>query len=385
MGETSLIVKEQLDIKVLFTPKGTSEILAEIRKKVDEFETDITTDAGRKAIASNAYLIARSKTLLDGIGKDLGDDHRKALKAIDAQRKTMRDTLDEWKDNYRAPLTKWEEEEKEKEAIRVAERKHWIACINEHGEIDYNTDSDTIKTRIKLVENMIVDEKYQEFQQDAKLAKEAVLTRLVDALQKRLTWEREEKEHKAEAERQEKIRKEQQEAQAKIDAENKRIAEERAKLEEQKVSVRSQRLYSIGLSFDGQGLQFIYRDVNVHWTEITCMTDEEFDALIEKITPIIKARKTEEKIEMEREAKEKSEREAKEKEETERRETEEKARSEALQPDKEKLFNWLQMFYDTTIIPNPNLSTDEGKAFFDKAWAELDMFIHKKSNELASF
>ena len=44
---------------------------------------------------------------------------------------------------------------------------------------------------------------------------------------------------------------------------------------------RSMRLFDIGLQWNGS--QFYNEDVFVHWTELTCDTDEEFDRKIAKI------------------------------------------------------------------------------------------------------
>jgi hypothetical protein len=37
---------------------------------------------------------------------------------------------------------------------------------------------------------------------------------------------------------------------------------------------RCDKLTNLGLRYDGQ--QFIYQDINFHWTDIVCMTDAEF-------------------------------------------------------------------------------------------------------------
>jgi len=38
---------------------------------------------------------------------------------------------------------------------------------------------------------------------------------------------------------------------------------------------RLDKLTTLGLLFNGQA--FVYDDINFHWTDIVCMTDEEFD------------------------------------------------------------------------------------------------------------
>jgi hypothetical protein len=39
--------------------------------------------------------------------------------------------------------------------------------------------------------------------------------------------------------------------------------------------IRSQKLFKLGLKFNGT--DFLYEDINFHWTDLVCMSDEEFD------------------------------------------------------------------------------------------------------------
>lgn len=92
---------------------GLDEILEKIRKEATAETFDISTKTGREAMASNAYKVARSKTLIDDMGKKLGEDARKTLDAINADRKKAVDYLNALKDEVRAPLTALENAEKE--------------------------------------------------------------------------------------------------------------------------------------------------------------------------------------------------------------------------------------------------------------------------------
>jgi hypothetical protein len=56
-----------------------------------------------------------------------------------------------------------------------------------------------------------------------------------------------------------------------------------------KTEERSDRLHGLGMKFNGS--EFFKEDFNVHWTEISCDTDEEFDAKIEKIKAEMRRRK----------------------------------------------------------------------------------------------
>jgi len=42
---------------------------------------------------------------------------------------------------------------------------------------------------------------------------------------------------------------------------------------------RLKKLYKLGLMFNGSAL--VYKDINFHWTDTLCMTDEKFDKAYE--------------------------------------------------------------------------------------------------------
>lgn len=91
---------------------GIDALLAKIAAEAKSFTPDISTPQGRKEIASVAYKVAKSKTLLDDMGKALGEDAKRKVDAINADRKKVRDNLDALKDEVRKPLTDWENAEK---------------------------------------------------------------------------------------------------------------------------------------------------------------------------------------------------------------------------------------------------------------------------------
>ena len=112
---TQLVTIEKADALAVFTtPAKMEPVLAQVRARIDAFEADVSTEAGRDAIRSIAYSVARSKTYLDGVGKELVDEQKKIPNLIDAARRRIRDTLDTWKDEVRKPLTEWEVAEKER-------------------------------------------------------------------------------------------------------------------------------------------------------------------------------------------------------------------------------------------------------------------------------
>jgi len=135
MTDTALILKENLTELALFTTeKSVTQVLTQI-EKLAALDTvyDMTCPKGRKACASMAYRIARTKTLLDGYGKDLVAPRKAELASIDSRRKVLKDALTEMQKTVRAPLDEHELKEKaeaEKKRVAMNERLRTLADMN---------------------------------------------------------------------------------------------------------------------------------------------------------------------------------------------------------------------------------------------------------------
>lgn len=100
-----------IDPALLFTDAGIRPLVAEVDRRIKEFVPDISTDEGRKGVASFAYAIARTKTTVDNLGKEYVAKLKDMPKKVDAVRKQWRDLLDIKKEQVRKPLTDWEQEQ----------------------------------------------------------------------------------------------------------------------------------------------------------------------------------------------------------------------------------------------------------------------------------
>ena len=65
------VPEKKTALEVYKTENGLDPWIAKIRKEVESFVPDVTTKKGRDAIASIAYKVAKSKTALDNLGKEL--------------------------------------------------------------------------------------------------------------------------------------------------------------------------------------------------------------------------------------------------------------------------------------------------------------------------
>lgn len=90
-------------------------LVRELNEWISSAEVDLSTDKGRKAVASRAALIARRKTAIDEHGKSLNEERRKEINAVDAVRREVRNKLDELRDLARKPLTDWEQAEQRRQ------------------------------------------------------------------------------------------------------------------------------------------------------------------------------------------------------------------------------------------------------------------------------
>ena len=114
----------------------SEEIISRIESEARSIVPDLSTDKGRKAIASTARRVSTSKVALDNLGKDLVSDWKTKAKGVDAERKLIRDRLDALRDEIRQPLTDWEDAEKAKEQ---AEREAAELLYDHEQAISENT------------------------------------------------------------------------------------------------------------------------------------------------------------------------------------------------------------------------------------------------------
>jgi hypothetical protein len=242
-------IEESNAMEVFISPNGLDPFLAKVRAEIDGFTPDIATKKGRDAVASIAHKVAKSKTYLDNVGKELVSKLKEQPKLVDAERKRMRDLLDAWKDEVRKPLTEWEEAEKN----RVAKHEHSISKIVNYRLFEIEISSCTLQKLLKELESISIDSSYEEFELEARKQKEASLAFLNAELPKILAKEAEQAElaalrkaaeAQAQKDREEKIARDAAEK-AKAEAENaanaEREASERRELDAKLAAERAER------------------------------------------------------------------------------------------------------------------------------------------------
>jgi len=344
---TELIVVEKLVPATLFFEGGLTEIMDGIRAKLDEFEGDVSTDAGRKEIVSMAYKVSRSKSLLDAMRKDLISDAKAKIDKANGAWKPAKETLDQWRDEVRQPVTDWEAEEKRKDEERAAAIQARLDELRLLSTDPLKLTASDLKSVISQIEAFeITPDVFFDQTPEANRQKQEKLIAACEALETRERLDREEAERKAENERlakvkaeQDKIAAEQAAAQAKIDEANRKIQEEKdaLKAEQEKAERQKER--------------------------------EEFERQA--------------KIKAEANAKAAAEQAEKDRVEKEKADAAEKARQEALKPDREKLEAFAQFLVDGISFPDVGSIKAKGILHYAKnALGDLSNWIYDEAQRL---
>ncbi|CNE40056.1 cell envelope biogenesis protein TolA [Yersinia kristensenii] len=127
----SIVIEAKNALAVFTQPDHIESILQQVEKEVNSFVPDVSTKKGRDAIASLGLKVAKTKTYLDGLGKDLVTEYKEVPKKIDASRKTVRDRLDTLKEKVLLPKLEYEAEQE-----RIAAEAAYAAMWQEAHEMD---------------------------------------------------------------------------------------------------------------------------------------------------------------------------------------------------------------------------------------------------------
>ncbi len=193
------------------------EVVGQVRTAALAIVADAETAKGRKELRSVAYAVARSKTTLDNMGKELVSDLKEKAKRVDLIRKGIRDELDALKSEVLAPVDAWDAR------VRAVEQR--IDQIRNLGDVRIDESADAIRVRLMRLEELH-DQEFDDMGRGEELAGEVatVRTLLVSAIREK--EQREAEQAELARLREEKAKRDAEEARAK--AEQARIAREQA-------------------------------------------------------------------------------------------------------------------------------------------------------------
>lgn len=176
---TKLAIPEitQSNAPEVFTTGGLTPFVERVASEVKGEVPDLTTDKGRKRIASLAMQVSRSKTAIEKPGREYLR-HIKALpKTVEAELREFVNAMDALRDEVRAPLSEWEAAEKarvEAHEVKLNSIRNWLNADHEYTSAE-------LKAEIDRLVALPVDD-MEEFADSAALAKEATHSRLVQML-----------------------------------------------------------------------------------------------------------------------------------------------------------------------------------------------------------
>jgi colicin import membrane protein len=183
MNAIVIIDTDALTPAAVFAPGGVEGIISKLETDVRAIDRDISTEEGREAVKSLAYKVARSKTALDEMGKDLVAGIKKQAATIDAERRIIRDRLDALKNEVRDPLTAWETAEE----TRISEHERLLVDILQ--PVNPAAPSTDLAAEIKNTAALL-DRDWQEFKPRADEAIHDAIGRLETALDVAIQRER---------------------------------------------------------------------------------------------------------------------------------------------------------------------------------------------------
>lgn len=143
-----MLDQQTIDFRAAFKEKGRIEkIIADVEKEAAKFQPDLSTHSGRAKIASEAHKVRKVKTAIDSAGKELTDEWRKKVDAVNAVRRLAKDRLGALAAQIRKPLDDWEaEEEARKERIEARFQRLRDLAVVPHGST-----SDDVRERLAEV------------------------------------------------------------------------------------------------------------------------------------------------------------------------------------------------------------------------------------------
>ena len=243
------VIDQNVIVAAFQKENGTKSLYEQIANNARSIVFNMNDKKERDALKSYAYNLARTKTTVDNYGKELVSGIKAQAAVIDADRKFWRDNMDLLQEEIRKPLTDFENAEK----ARIKRLEDEVAVIKMPANLCGEWDAASIKDAIQTLENKVIDSSFEEFEQEAKLAKFETLEKLRTALAAREKYEAEQAElerlrkeqlEREQRERDERIAKEAADK-ARIEAEAKALAEqrrvEREKQEAQEKAEREKR------------------------------------------------------------------------------------------------------------------------------------------------
>lgn len=148
---------------VLQDEKKAAAFYAACAAEVEAHKPDLTTDTGRKAIASLAYRSNTRKAAIDKARLGLTEGWRKQTAAVNAAGKVAEAKLNDLAVKARKPLTDWEKAEADKKARAEAAFKY----LQDAPVVLLNDTAATLEARLQAVRDYLLPNDFEPEHRDA--------------------------------------------------------------------------------------------------------------------------------------------------------------------------------------------------------------------------
>lgn len=180
-----LIIEQNVIAQAFATTGGTDALFERIAQEARSFVPDLTTKKGRDAIGALAMKVSKSKVVAEQYAKELVAEQKAKIKLVDDDRLNFARKMDSLRDEILAPREAWEQAEKD----RVAQIKQSIEGIKSYAHLSADATAADIQEALSIIELIIVDSKYQEYEDAAKLVRLETIDTLRKSLAARQKYE----------------------------------------------------------------------------------------------------------------------------------------------------------------------------------------------------
>lgn len=170
---------EQTTALDIFVNGGVDPLIEELKKKVDNFEADVTTEKGRKAYKSFARKIGSAKLRLDEAGVELNKEYYDKIKKVNEERKRIASLMQPLQEEARRPVTEWENRIKGHQNA-IAEFQTVSLTISNQWDV---LSIEEMENQIKLIK--MEERDWQEFSVKAANEKEKAINIIQTTIDKR--------------------------------------------------------------------------------------------------------------------------------------------------------------------------------------------------------
>lgn len=154
MTITDIAIIEPTKALAVFTSDAEfSTFYQKIKDEVSGVPVDLSTEAGRKAVASLAFRVTKVKTSIEDAGKKLTEGWREQTAIVTKSRIKMVEELAALAKEVRKPLTDWEEAEYERNGLVAS----IIEALHAAARIPADDTLDLVRERLNAVRDTVLN------------------------------------------------------------------------------------------------------------------------------------------------------------------------------------------------------------------------------------